>query len=86
MSALDHKPIFATARSTVAFYFDSSSFITLSALLPTLASAASIFSVGLPSRLRQRRARSLVETSIVFRAGFGLEVIMIGFRLIETKS
>jgi hypothetical protein len=49
--------------------------ITDSALLPTLATAASISFADLPKRLRHCRTDTLVETSTQFRNGFGLEVI-----------
>ena len=42
-----------------------------SALLPTFSTAASISSVVLLRRLRQRCAKALVEIAIRFRCGFG---------------
>ena len=53
--------------------FVSNSLITDVALFPTLATAASISSVDLSRRFRQRLAKSLVEISTRFRNGFGLE-------------
>jgi hypothetical protein len=51
----------------------SSSFITVAALSPTFATAASISSVDFWRRFRQRRAKSLVETSTRFLGAFALE-------------
>jgi hypothetical protein len=50
--------------------------ITVSALLPTLATAASTSFADLPKRLRHWRTETLSEISTQFRDGFGLEVIM----------
>src|SRR5262245_52353802 len=51
--------------------FASNSLMAVSALLLTLANAASIPSVVLLRRLRIRRAKSLVEIATRFRGGFG---------------
>ena len=57
--------------------FIPSSLHTVSPLLPTLATAASISSVDLLRRLRQYRAECVVDISTWLRDGFGLdEVIM----------
>jgi hypothetical protein len=50
--------------------------ITDSALLPTLATAASTSFADLPKRLRHCRTETLLEISTQFRDGFGLEEIM----------
>ena len=50
--------------------FVSNSLVAVSALFPTLATAASISSVVLLRRLRIRRAKSLVEMSTRFRGCF----------------
>lgn len=70
-------------RRTASFHalFVASSLITVSALLPTLATAASISSVDVLRRLRHYRAESVVEISTRLRDGFGLdEVIMAWLR------
>jgi hypothetical protein len=63
MSALHHWRIFR-----VAFVMSA---LAVSALFPTFSTAASISSVVLLRRLRQRRAKALVEMAIRFRGGFG---------------
>jgi hypothetical protein len=52
-----------------------SSFITVSALLPTLAMAASISGFVFLKRLHQYRSSSLLETSMQFRAPFTEEFV-----------
>jgi hypothetical protein len=56
--------------------FAPNSFITVSALSPTLATAASTSFADLPRRLRHCRTDTLLEISTQFRDNFGLEVIM----------
>jgi hypothetical protein len=51
--------------------FASNALAAVSALFPTLATAASSSSVVLLRRLRIRRAKSLVEITSRFRGGFG---------------
>jgi len=63
MSLMGHQRKFRVALVVSA--------LRVSALFPTFSTAASISSVVLLRRLRQRFARALVEMAIRFRCGFG---------------
>ena len=67
------KTIYATVGATSRFA--PNSFITVSALSPTLAIAASISGRDFLRRLHQYRANSLLEISTRFRALFADEVV-----------
>ena len=63
-----------------------SSLITVSALLPTLATAASISSADLFRRLRHCRAESVVDISTRLRDGLGLDDVIMTERLRGIKE
>ena len=60
--------------------------ITVSALLPTLATAASISSADLLRRLRHCRVECEVEISTRLRDGFGLDDVIMTGRLRGIKN